>query len=341
MAIVFLKDSTLEDIGGAIREKLGEETKYKPGEMPEAIGRITGGGSGVELPELTNPATSDKIIEGFEAVDGDGNKITGSHVCDVGVELPELVNPAVSGDIAEGLEAIDKNGNKITGSVDVPRAKNLGADARSFSNGKIVLSRNNPADFLLRAGRYMAVSDNAENFGNAAAYDVVKGKTFTSAAGLKVEGTHECETLADMTADATANAEDVAAGKTVYVNGEKITGTHECSTDYMEEDEMIDLTGYTKVFDLPNTNGKSLDSSVEYVAVVGAPAVYGTNTVFEFHAGEKKKDDEGNYSGCSNALSVPIPSGKVVCVKFKGYACAEVYPRTETCAHGTVYKKNN
>ena len=36
--------STLTDIADAIREKLGVQTQYRPGEMPEAIESISGGG---------------------------------------------------------------------------------------------------------------------------------------------------------------------------------------------------------------------------------------------------------------------------------------------------------
>ena len=64
----------------------------------------------------------------------------------------------------------------------------------------------------------------ASSLGNAKASDVAKGKTFTSTAGLKVTGTHECTGGID-TSDATATAEDMAEGVTAYVNGQKVTGT--------------------------------------------------------------------------------------------------------------------
>ena len=41
-------------------------------------------GDGVQLPELSNPASAEHIVEGYEAVDGDGNKMTGSHICESG-----------------------------------------------------------------------------------------------------------------------------------------------------------------------------------------------------------------------------------------------------------------
>lgn len=41
-------------------------------------------GGGITLPTLANPATADQILEGFEAIDGSGNKLTGTHVCESG-----------------------------------------------------------------------------------------------------------------------------------------------------------------------------------------------------------------------------------------------------------------
>lgn len=65
----------------------------------------------------------------------------------------------------------------------------------------------------------------ASKFGDATASDVAKGKTFTSAAGVSVVGTREAESGGIDTSDATATADDIAQGKTAYVNGEKVNGT--------------------------------------------------------------------------------------------------------------------
>lgn len=49
------------------------------------FGNGEGGSSGgVTLHALTNPAGADQILEGYEAVDGSGNKLTGTHVCESG-----------------------------------------------------------------------------------------------------------------------------------------------------------------------------------------------------------------------------------------------------------------
>lgn len=50
------------------------------------MGQRRGGGSsgGTTLPTLTNPAGAEHIVEGYEAVDGSGNKVTGTHVCESG-----------------------------------------------------------------------------------------------------------------------------------------------------------------------------------------------------------------------------------------------------------------
>lgn len=46
---------------------------------------------GVELPMLDNPATSDEILEGYEAIDGDGNIVVGTHTCSGGNEIISIM----------------------------------------------------------------------------------------------------------------------------------------------------------------------------------------------------------------------------------------------------------
>ena len=73
---------------------------------------------------------------------------------------------------------------------------------------------------LYRAGSSISVNVPFDQYGTATASDVAVGKTFTSTAGLLVEGTYEPLD----TSDATATASDMAKGKTAYVNGSKVTG---------------------------------------------------------------------------------------------------------------------
>lgn len=149
-------------------------------------------------------AAADDIAKGKTAY-VNGIKVTGSIK-----EVPSIVkyDPAV----AETLVVSDSSGS----------ASNPGKDGVYIgltsqieeSDGKNIVS---PGTTLEQ------VVDPAE-FGNATAADVVSGKTFTSVAGLKVTGTHECTGGID-TSDATATAGDILSGKTAYVNGSKVTGS--------------------------------------------------------------------------------------------------------------------
>ena len=131
---------------------------------------------------------------------------------------------ATENDIADGKTAF-ANGEKITGTVPLQSA--MGLDDSSVSSVNIGgqntlrLTKNIGKRRMLDANAQVELRTPISNLGTATPADVAEGKTFTSAAGLKVTGTR-----VDLdTSDATATAGDIAHGKTAYVNGEKITGS--------------------------------------------------------------------------------------------------------------------
>lgn len=149
-------------------------------------------------------AAADDIAKGKTAY-VNGIKVTGSIK-----EVPSIVkyDPVV----AETLVVSDSSGsasNPGKGRVCIGLTSQI-----EESDGKKIVSPGTKLEHVV---------DPAE-FGNATASDVVSGKTFTSAAGLKVTGTNEHTGGID-TSDATATAGDILSGKTAYVNGSKVTGS--------------------------------------------------------------------------------------------------------------------
>lgn len=116
----------------------------------------------------------------------------------VGTELPELGDTAAQPtDIAAGKVLYDDDGNPVTGTLhEVVEGKVAGAltdpIVRYNSDGSIyIMSKTATIDALVRAGAYLRATAPGSLFGDATADDVVKGKFFTSAAGVMVEGTME------------------------------------------------------------------------------------------------------------------------------------------------------
>ena len=151
----------------------------------------------------------------------DGTKIDGmpeliSHI-ETGTDTSDAT--ATASDIAGGKTAY-VNGEKVIGEINT--LMSAGATPE-FINGDIRMPYGGNDRLLLKKDSFFFAS--ADEFGDAAAENVLKGKKFTSSAGLAVVGTLETPSGGIDTSDATATAEDIAQGKTAYVNGEKIAGT--------------------------------------------------------------------------------------------------------------------
>ena len=146
----------------------------------------------VDYPKFGN-ATAAEVIKGRTFTSSAGFKVTGTHVCSGGTDTSYAT--ATAEDIAAGKTAYAK-GEKLEGTLDDYRA-GAGAtfaandtELTNNSDNTLILCRGlNYGAKILRDGSYADVFVKKTEFGDATASDVAEGKTFTSAAGLKVTGT--------------------------------------------------------------------------------------------------------------------------------------------------------
>lgn len=97
---------------------------------------------------------------------------------------------AAATDIADGQTAY-VNGEKITGNVVTVESGTLaiGSLNPSFANNRIYAIGTSPDRYLINDGCGLQGEIAGSKLGDATAADVAAGKTFTSANGLKIEGT--------------------------------------------------------------------------------------------------------------------------------------------------------
>lgn len=185
------EESSVQKIADTIREIIKTAFTYKISEMPDGI--------------------KDVYLKGVE--DGGG----------AGIDTSDAT--ATAGDMASGVTAY-VNGKKITGNVATYNSNstlNVTAGSVSKDGNYLSLLYKHDVAHLFKKGSKLATRLKLSDLGDASAGDVMKGKTFTSAAGITEVGTAELGGID--TSDATATAENIRSGKTAYVNGEKITGT--------------------------------------------------------------------------------------------------------------------
>lgn len=134
----------------------------------------------------SDTVTVDTLLSGYTAHDCHGNQITGAATS--GGSTSDAT--ATASDIAKSKTAYVK-GAKITGTVQEISSGGYtptGDVTNSVDGNNLRLSVDNTKDVILRSNTYTSVEAPLSDFGNATAEDVVSGRTFTSAAGVKVVG---------------------------------------------------------------------------------------------------------------------------------------------------------
>lgn len=152
-----LKHDSLQSLFTAIADSIRAkgEVSYniKADDFPEKIMELIEGGGDVTLPTLTNPGTEDDLLLNKELIDENGNIVTG--------KLKEIIN---SFSLYDDVEVV-------------------------IDDGIIELFAPFVEDAIVRNGCQSRLGISASEFGDALPEDVVEGKFFTSASGLRTLGT--------------------------------------------------------------------------------------------------------------------------------------------------------
>ena len=256
--------------------------------------------------------TPSDLVEGVTAHDATGMQITGTRPATSGTDTSDAT--ATEEDIARNKTAYVQ-GKKITGKLyEYVKGKKLemwvsaGGSQYLIVNkrGYICISMPHELnDEILRIGCTIELGADPSLFGDAVAADVAKGKTMTSAAGLKVVGTNTND--AD-TSDADATASDIAKGRTAYVQGAKVTGTAEPA----ESNNNVEAYAVTTIN--PSVSFKRTDGAIKIwgYGTMTSSGGWGQQTT-SLVAFEGDKYHKGAIYGgpSSTSLSLSISNGKL------------------------------
>lgn len=256
--------------------------------------------------------TPSDLVEGVTAHDATGMQITGKRPATSGTDTSDAT--ATAKDIARGKTAYVQ-GEKVTGTL-YEYVKGTKLEKWALAGGSQYLIVNNRGDIcismpqnlndvILRMGCTVELGADPSLFGDATAADVAKGKTMTSAAGLMVTGTNTND--AD-TSDATATADDIAKGKTAYVQGAKVTGTAEPA----ESNNNVEAYAVTDTS--PSVSFRRTDGTIKIwgYGTMTSQSSWGQQTTSLIAFAGDKYYKSALYGGpSSTSLSLSISNGKL------------------------------
>lgn len=257
--------------------------------------------------------TPSDLREGVTAHDATGMQITGKLPATSGTDTSDAT--ATAKDVARGKTAYVQ-GAKITGDLyEVAKGETktfVTSGSENVTFGKFdsndVVNIKIPwilNDEIMRINSYIELGADVTLFGDATAADVAKGKTMTSTAGLKVVGTNTND--AD-TSDATATADDIAKGKTAYVQGAKVTGTAEPA----ESNNNVEAYAVTDTS--PSVSFKRTDGTIKIwgYGTMTSSGGWGQQTTSLIAFAGDKYYKSALYGGpSSTSLSLSISNGKL------------------------------
>lgn len=257
------------------------------GDMPSGIigygktGKVTGTVPAMKQVILTEGSATQSNVSGYSGVmvigkynlPSDRNKqIVTDELGVLAVAPYSEFGDVGSSDVAEGKTFTSTGGLKITGDLPVVGdgatiALGLGGGGGTVGkrNGTYMyVSATNNTKRMLAVGAAVSCHAKFAEFGDATAADVAKGKTFTSAAGLKVTGTAAGSSAADVTFDlynnGFANLAVVYMSKTDGVMNTTIPNSDHVSITTSEGSMVVlinqDLNGYS--INLIPDNGVSI-----------------------------------------------------------------------------------
>ena len=216
------------------------------------------------LVDLTkDTVTPDKLLKGATAHDASGESITGT--MESGIDTSDAT--ATPDDMREGTTAY-VNGEKVTGTIPLWNGINWDTPTAIWDskNKRLTLRGSISARRMIKKDSISTMHCSGENLGDATAADVVSGKTFTSADGLKIAGAVPSKDAASYTP---GTEDQIIASGTYLTGAQTVKGDANLIAGNIKKG--VSIFGVAGIFEGSGSGGTS-DKNCEAYHIMSASA---------------------------------------------------------------------